>query len=113
MSVGLFYNTVDLPAFKSAIQAAAQVARGTDRTNLNRINAAIGPDVHALPNAHASRQQNDPDTRRVVLPEQCGDLTAVLALLERSWSLDPPATDFLLAIWKDAQTSAIDPYVAV
>lgn len=112
MAVALFYNTVDLPAFKAAVEAAAQAAKGTDRTNLNRINAALGPDVHALPHAIPARQQNDPDTRRVLLPENAGDLIAVLALLERSWTLAPPATDFLRAIWKDAQTSALDPYVA-
>lgn len=93
----------------SALDAAIATASGADRTALNRIRTAIGTPAN-LPLAPERYQAGDGDVRAIVLPSQAGTKADVLALLDRGWRMAPATTAFLRAIWKDARTSAADPW---
>lgn len=94
----------------AALQAAAAGTSGADRTALNRILTAIGT-PSALPLAPARYQEPEGDVRVIVLPSQAGTKADVLALLDRGWRVAPVTTGFLRAIWKDARSSAVDPWI--
>jgi hypothetical protein len=110
MAVALLYDLADLVPMVEALQAAVAVTSGTDRTALNRILTAIGT-PSALPLAPPQYQEGDGDVRVIVLPTQIGTKQQLLDLLDRSWKVAPVTAAFLHAIWKDARSSAVDPWV--
>lgn len=109
MAVALLLNLNDLIAFNASLDTAIASSSGADRTALNRIKSVIGTPA-SLPLASAQYQQGDGDVRVILLSSQSGTKAQVLDLLDRSWKLGQ-TIQFLRAIWKDARTSAVDPWV--
>ncbi len=109
MATALLLNTTDLAATVAALTAAINGTSGADRTALTRIRTAIGTPAN-LPLAPARYQEPEGDVRVIVLPSQAGTKADVLAILDKGWRVAPGTTGFLKAIWKDARSSAVDPW---
>lgn len=110
MAVALLYDLADLTPLVASLQAAVGATSGTDRTALNRILTAVGTPA-ALPLAPAQYQPGDGDVRVIVLPAQSGTKQQVLDILDRGWKAAPVTAAFLRSVWKDARSSAVDPWV--
>jgi hypothetical protein len=109
MAVALFYNLEDLTNLQTTLTAVAAQVSGADRTLANRMLTAIGT-PSAAPIAPIQYQQNDPDTRVIVLSYSGATKTAFLDAILKWFNQNPTAWEWLRAIWKDARTSAVEPW---
>lgn len=109
MAVALMYNPADLTALQTTLQATATEVSGADRTLCNRILSAIG-DPNTLPLVPAQYQDAVGDIRLIVLSYGGATRQGFLDAMLRWFTANPGARGWLRSIWKDARTSAVDPW---
>lgn len=109
MAVALMYNMSDLTALQTTLQTTATALSGADRTLCNRILTAIG-DPNTLPLAPAPYQDDAADIRLIVLSYGGATRQGFLDAMLRWFTANPSARGWLRTIWKDARTSAVDPW---
>jgi hypothetical protein len=109
LAVALLLNVADLTTLQASLNTVVAEVGGADRTAANRILTAIGI-PNQQPVAPVERQQGDPDTRVIVLNYSGATRQQFLDLIIKFFNQNPTGREWLRAIWKDARTSAVEPW---